>query len=275
MPADDDTNYTVLANLLIEKYGRDFTPRDVSKLWLESQSIVNYCTAERIAFRNFINGFWPPYSAVYKNPDREWIGAQIRGDYFGYINPGDPELAAEMAWRDASISHVKNGIYGEMFVAAMLAYAAVNDSMEEIILGGLSQIPAQSRLYEAITSLVNDFHKGVGEAECFRKIHALYDENIDHCWGHTVPNAMIVTAALLYGGGDYGKTVCMAVQTGFDTDCNGATAGSVLGMKIGAGGIPEYWTRPLNDCLETSISGSGNVKITDMVKATLKHALQA
>ena len=108
MPVDDDTNYVVLAQKLIEKYGRDFTPYDVSRVWLAYQGKDAYCTAERVAFCNFVKGYEPPHSALYKNPYREWIGAQIRGDYFGYINPGAPRLAAEMAWRDASISHVKN-----------------------------------------------------------------------------------------------------------------------------------------------------------------------
>ena len=97
---------------LIRKYGRDFTPYDVSRMWLDSQPKNAYCTAERVAFINFVKGFTPPASAVHKNPYREWIGAQIRADYFGYINPGRPEAAAEMAWRDACVSHVKNGIYG-------------------------------------------------------------------------------------------------------------------------------------------------------------------
>ena len=107
-----------MSEQVIEKYGRDFTPFDVSRAWLAYQPKDAYCTAERVAFCNFVKGFEPPESAIYKNPYREWIGAQIRADYFGYINPGNPELAAEMAWRDASISHTKNGIYGEMFVAA-------------------------------------------------------------------------------------------------------------------------------------------------------------
>lgn len=270
-PVDDDTNYVVLANVIVEKYGRDFTPYDVSRAWMNLQSKNAYCTAERVAFRNFVNGFVPPCSAVYKNPYREWIGAQIRGDYFGYINPGNPELAAEMAWRDASISHVKNGIYGEMFIAAMLAYAAVNDNMEEIIYGGLAQIPATSRLYEAVSKLVADFKNGVSQEKCFRKIHSAYDENTDHGWCHTIANAMIVTAALLYGGGDFGKSICMAVQTGFDTDCNGATIGSILGLKNGSGSISEVWTKPVNGELKTSIFGVGQVKIADMVESTMKH----
>ena len=117
MPSDDDTNYTVLAQEIVSKYGRDFTAHDVARAWMDSQPKKAYCSAERVAYCNFVKAYAPPESAVYKNPYREWIGAQIRGDYFGYINPGDPETAAEMAFRDASISHVKNGIYGDMWAA--------------------------------------------------------------------------------------------------------------------------------------------------------------
>lgn len=271
MPIDDDTNYTVLAQVLIEKYGKDFTPYDVSRLWLDYQPKNAYCTAERVAFRNFVKGYVPPESAIYKNPFREWIGAQIRADYFGYINPGNPEFAAEMAWRDASISHTKNGIYGEMFVAAMLAVAAETDSFEDIIKGGLAQIPCTSRLYESVVEVLNGFKNGVGQKEAFEKIHKKYDEYTDHGWCHTISNAMIVTAALLYGNGDYGKSICMAVETGFDTDCNGATVGSIIGMAKGIDNITEYWTKPINDTLHTSIFGVGTVKISDRVQLTLKH----
>lgn len=88
MPMDDDTNYVVLAQILVDTYGRDFTPYDVSRVWLDYQKKDAYCTAERVAYRNFINGYVPPQSACYQNPFREWIGAQIRGDYYGYVNPG-------------------------------------------------------------------------------------------------------------------------------------------------------------------------------------------
>ena len=271
MPVDDDTNYIVLAQQLIENYGKDFTPDDVSLTWLQYQSKNAYCTAERVAFCNFVKGYKPPQSAVYQNPYREWIGAQIRGDYFGYINPGDPELAAEMAWRDASISHVKNGIYGEMFVAAMLAAAAVNEDIVQVIEAGLSEIPETSRLYEAIQKILAMYSNGASEEAVFAEIHRQYDEYTPHGWCHTIPNAMIVAAALLYGHGDYGRTICMAVQTGFDTDCNGATAGSVLGMIKGIDSIPEYWKEPMHDMLHTSIFQVGTIRISDGVKKTLEH----
>lgn len=76
---------------------------------------------------------------------------------------------------------------------------------------------------------------------------------------------MITVASLLYGEGNYGKSICMAVETGFDTDCNGATVGSIFGMAHGIESIPEYWQRPINDKLQTSIFGVGTVSISERV----------
>ncbi|MBR2926636.1 MAG: ADP-ribosylglycohydrolase family protein [Clostridia bacterium] len=271
MPVDDDTNYTVLAQELIQSFGRDFTPLDVATNWLKYQRKAGYCTAEQVAFCNFIKGFAPPQSAMYQNPYREWIGAQIRGDYYGYINPGNPALAAEMAWRDASISHIKNGIYGEMMIAAMIAAAASTNDIEQIVSAGLAQIPCTSRLYEEITSVLEGFRSGTSQTACFESIHEKYDEYTQHGWCHTNSNAMIVVASLLYGGGDFGKSICMAVETGFDTDCNGATVGSILGMANGIRSIPECWTKPFNDTLHTGLYGFETVRISDRIARTLEH----
>lgn len=121
------------------------------------------------------------------------------------------------------------------------------------------------------TAVISDFDNGASAEECFKKIHSRFDENSSHDWCHTISNAVIVVASLLYGDGDFGKSVCMAVETGFDTDCNGATVGSVLGMANGIESIDEAWQRPVNDTLHTSLFGIGTVKISDRVSMTLKH----
>ncbi len=270
-PSDDDTNYTVLYQLVVEKCGRDFTPENVQEAWIAYQSKNAYCTAERVAYCNTVKGYRGHDAGMWQNPYREWIGAQIRGDYFGYINPGDPETAAEMAWRDASISHVKNGIYGEMFAAAMIAQAAVESDIEKIILAGLAQIPKTSRLYESVMKVVDGWRSGMTQQACHDMIHADWDENTTHGWCHTISNAMIVAMALLYGEGDYSKSICMAVQTCFDTDCNGATVGSILGMRDGAATVGEEWSKPINGLLHTTIFGVGTVKLTDVAQKTMEH----
>ncbi|MBQ9748269.1 MAG: ADP-ribosylglycohydrolase family protein [Clostridia bacterium] len=270
-PVDDDTNYTVLSQLLVRRYGRDFKPYDVSRIWVTQQSIEAYCTSERVVYRNFIDGYAPPSSAVYKNPYREWLGAQIRADYYGYINPGDPRGAAEMAWRDASVSHVKNGIYSAMYIAALIACAAVTADLREAVGTALSQIPTASRLYEALSRLVTRYDEGVTKEACFADIHEHYDEHNPYVWCHSIPNTLIVTAALLYGGGDFGASICMAVETGFDTDCNGATVGSVLGMLCGYDAIDPAWVTPFGGKLATTIFSVGTAEIEMLVQKTLDH----
>ena len=271
-PSDDDTNYTTMAALcIVGKHGRDFTSDDIAHVWLESQPKDAYCTAERRAFCNFVRGIMPPMSAIYKNTDREYIGAQIRGDYFGYINPGDTETAANMAWRDARISHVKNGIYGEMFISAMLARAAVSGDIEDVIKAGLSEIPEKCRLAEAVNEALTWHKEGLSAQECFKRIHEKYNEYNAYDWVHTISNAEIVTLCLLYAHEDCARAICMAVEQGFDTDCNGATVGSILGMMHGENVLGEAWTKPLCGKLRTGIFGHDIVSIDDMIELTIKH----
>lgn len=269
MPEDDDINYTLLNLKLIEEYGYDFNSYDVGECWLMNLPILHTCTAERVAYKNIVNSIFPPDSGVFQNPYREWIGAQIRADFFGYLNPGNPELAAEFAWRDACISHSKNGIYGEMFIAAMLSASAVTDDIFAIISCGLSQIPLHSRMTEAIKKVIQWKKDGVSWKEAIKKIHLAYDENNMHHWAHVIPNAMIVCIGLIYGELDLEKTIGITVLGAMDTDCNAATSGSIIGMILGVNSLPGKWTKPLNDTLKSGVDGFGKVRISDMAKRTV------
>ncbi len=267
-PVDDDTNYTVLAQILIDRYGKNFTSENVINNWVTLQPECSYCTAEIIAYRNYLNGFIPPNTATYKNPCRELIGAQIRGDYYGYINPGNPHLAAKMAYKDAYISHVKNGIYGEMFISAMIATAFISNDPEEIIKSGLHEIPKTCRLYEYIVNLLKDVKNGVKDEKILQKIHKDYCDKTKHGEIHTISNAAIVCLNLMRYPLDYAKGICSTVQMGYDTDCNGATLGSILGIMLGKNNIPEYWTKPFNGKL---FAVNTMYKIEDLINKTLTH----
>lgn len=267
--SDDDTNYTVTALAIMDRYGRTFSSDDVAQTWVERLPGFALATAERVAYRNILLGKLPPLSATHLNPFREWIGAQIRADFYGYVNPGNPELAAEYAFRDASVSHVKNGLYGAMFIAAMIAAAAVCNSMELVISAGLEQIPQNSRTAEGIRYVMRWKEDGESWKQVIDRIHARYDEKNFHNWCHTVPNAMIVVAALLYGDGDLTKTIFNAVLAGMDTDCNAASAASVVGMLLGAKALPQNWIDPLNNRMLTNVSGYQDVQISDLAKQTI------
>jgi len=269
MPEDDDTNYTATGMCIVKAHGADFTPADVALFWLGNIPMLHTCTAERVAYRNLAMGIDPPASATFRNVYREWIGAQIRADFFGYAAPGEPARAAEFAWRDACISHVKNGIYGEMWVAAMLAAAFVADDVRTVIEAGLAQIPARSRLHEDVRTVLGWHGDGVEYDEAVERIHGRWDEDSGHHWCHTDSNAMIVAVGLLWGECDYGRSICRAVGPCFDTDCNGATVGSIVGLILGAKALPGKWTAPVNDTLATGVAGYHRVKISDLAAETL------
>jgi len=271
MDRDDDMDYPILGLLALESKGHDLSARTMANTWLSRMPFFLLYTAERNAYSNFVQGYWPPESASHRNPHREWIGAQIRADIFGYVTPGWPEKAAELAFQDASISHVKNGIYGEMFVAAMLAAAFVSDDIEEIIAIGLSEIPAKCRLSEA----VKDTLEWCGSTGDWEVVWDQIAEKYGHYSGvHTINNAAIVVLSLWFGNHDYEAGIVTAVRGGWDTDCNGATVGSILGLKFGAKHLPQKWVGVLNDRLLSSVRDCNDNVISELAERTLKVARQ-
>jgi len=265
-PRDDDTDYTILGLHVLQTRGPAFTTEDVGNAWLELLPYRKTYTAERVAYRNLVNGLRPPETATHLNPYREWIGAQIRADAFGYASPGLPELAAEMAFRDASLSHVANGIYGEMWVAAMIAGAFITDDVEQVIEIGLGEIPHNCRLAEAVRRTVD----WCTEETDWEKVRDKIDADYGSLHGvHTINNACLVTLGLMKAEGDFGRGICISVMGGWDTDCNGATAGSVLGVMLGADNLPSKWVAPLNDTLESAIFGFASNSMADLADRTL------
>ena len=269
MARDDDTDYTIAGLRLLEMHGLDFTTEHVASYWLSQFPYHRVYTAERIAYRNLVNGLTPPETARYLNPSREWIGAQIRADAFGYVCPGLPEKAAELAFKDAHLSHTKNGIYGEMMVAAMIAAAFITDDIDRIVEIGLSEIPAESRLAKAIRDTVK-WTKNDGDWEKTADRIAAEFGHYQGC--HTITNAAIVALGLIAGQLDFGKTIAISVMAGFDTDCNGATAGSIVGTVLGAKAIPEQWTAPLNDTIHSAINEVSQARISDLAQRTVNIA---
>ena len=278
-PVDDDTNYTVCALRLVENYGMAFSSEDAAENWLLSFPPLHACTAERAALQNLLGGILPPESGKVLNPYREWIGAQIRGDFFGYINPGNPRAAAKMAWTDGRVSHGKNGIYGEMYIAALLSLAGAwvpASDWKDLNMAGcwlcenaLLQIPPKSRLAGDVSRVIALFKTGATFESAVEFIHGEYDEKTGFDWCYVNPNAMIVTACILWFARDFSNGIIKAVESGFDTDCNGATVGSVLGMLGGISAIDPQWLEGLEPVLTTSIHKYEKLSLEEAVERTL------
>lgn len=265
MPEDDDSNYTMLSLHIAETSGETFTTEDVAAAWLRLLPALRVHTAERVAYQNLLNLVMPPETARFRNPYREWIGAQIRADLWGWIAPGNPRQAAELAWRDARLSHVKNGLYGAMAVAAMVARAFTAGSVDEIVASALDVIPESSRLAEAISYAVDT----AGRMEFEQAVEAVARRYGLYHWVHTINNFTIVVLALLHAGGDYERAIGLAVAGGWDTDCNGATVGSIMGTMLGRRGIPARWSGPLRDRVRSGMAGFDHASIEDLIRRTV------
>ncbi|MDO0915697.1 ADP-ribosylglycohydrolase family protein [Streptomyces sp. DT2A-34] len=256
MPEDDDLNYPLLNLLLIQRHGKAFTTTDVARLWLDELPPGRTFTAERIAHRNLLLGIEPPHTARHRNPFREWIGALIRADVHGWTNPGNPAAAAEQAHRDATLTHTANGVYAAMFTAAVIAQAATATGPHAIhtcLSTGLTVIPPDSRLSQAVRHAIQLAQSHDDFDTIVDALHATYSPT--HHWVHAIPNTALITAALIHAHGDFTGSICRAVSGGWDTDSNGATAGSIAALLTGTpAALPDRWTAPLKNRLATSVA---------------------
>jgi hypothetical protein len=161
MARDDDIDYTILGLRILETYGFGFEPVDVAEQWMSHMPFLATYSAERAAYRNLVYGLRPPDTASYRNPYREWIGAQIRADIWGYVSPGDPAHAASLAFKDANLSHTANGIYGEMWASALISTCFVARDMRTALEAALAYVPPRSRLAEALGHVVSLYDRGI------------------------------------------------------------------------------------------------------------------
>jgi ADP-ribosylglycohydrolase len=263
-PEDDDLNFTMLAVALLERAGAGFTSGDVAKIWLDYLPAGRIFTAERVALRNLLLGLLPPETATHANPFREWIGARLRVDAYGWAAVGDPVRAARLAWEDARVSHTANGVYAATFMAAAHASSLVDPSSGAAADAGLSVIPAGSRLAEAIR-----FARSLAGEDWETAVDELYARYGSLHWVHAINNTALVAAALYAFDGDFAGAVCGVVAGGWDTDTNGAAVGSILGATVGRAGIDPYWSEPLHGRIASSLPSFDGITIDELVRRTL------
>lgn len=258
---DDDLTYTVLGLLILEEHGLDFTSEQIGEAWL--RYLPYACTAEKVALENLKKGLKPPETALHDNPDCEWLGADIRSDPWAYAAPGMLELAARYAHTDASVSHVRNGLYGAMYFSAVISAALATGDIRHAIELGLTEIPAECRLAEGIRKTLGWVDANDGYDAALDRIFAEYRGM--HV-GHTINCACLTVAGLLYGREDFENIITLTVMGGLDTDCTGATAGSIAGAALGFAHLPEKWMRPLGNTVRTYIRGHYRLDSDDIAR---------
>lgn len=271
MPEDDDLNFPILALDLLEVHGTNLTTEHVAEAWLGALPAGRVFTAERAAYRNILDARTVPDTAKHHNPFREWIGALIRADVHGWAHPGDVRAAAASAWTDARLSHTRNGIYGEMWAAALCSASVVARSADEALDAADMVVPPAARLAAAVRfGRETGRLLAAGSLTVDSALDALHEEFEGMHWVHTLNNAALTACALQAFGDDFGAAIALAVAGGWDTDSVGATVGSVVGGLVGVDGIGEAWTVPLKDRIATSMPGGAERSIRELAERTLR-----
>ena len=195
-------------------------------------------------------GLAPPLSGMYNNPWKDSNGAWIRSEIWACLAPGCPDVAIRLAYEDAAVDHGgAEGMYAELFTAAVESAAFVVSDRDALIRIGLSKIPATCRVARAIRVAMEAHAQGRTWQEAREAVVA--DSVPDLGWLMAPANVAFFVIGWLYGQGDFGLSVRIAANCGDDTDCTAATMGALLGIIRGRQGIPPEWTEPLGDRIIT------------------------
>ena len=274
VPVDDDVTYTILNWLVLKECGPEFTTGQLGEIW--AQYLPRACTAEEIVLDHLKKGMSAERAADVENPYVQWIGAAIRADVWGYVCPGMPQKAAELAWRDAFLTHRRNGIYSEMYFAAVIARAFAaqegtqsSEGLKGILMAGLDEIPQNCLLARDIRWALDKAAKIVDYREARKEAEA-YFEGMSGV--HANLNACLTIWGLLIGKENFTDVIGQVTAMGFDNDCNAATAGSIFGAYYGIDRIPKKWYEPFRNEVATYLNGYESLEIETLCEDFLHTA---
>ena len=238
--------------------------------------------ANQAARYNILNGIKAPQSGYWQdNPHADDIDYQIESDFSGLMNPGMPNSASAISDKIGHIMNYGDGWYGGVFVGAMYSYAFISDDIHFIVTEALKTIPEQSEFYQCIADVIK-WHKQYPddwkdtwfelqkkwsmETGCPHGVFSAFD--ID-----AKINASYVVLGLLYGNGDFGRSLEIAARAGQDADCNPSTAGGVLGAMLGYDKIPAKWKAGLKEAEDIDFKYT-TMSLNKVYDISYRHALE-
>lgn len=273
--ADDDSNGPIFFVRGLEHYKEltaremgytclNYIPKEHGFFWWG-----NELSTEHTAYKNLIAGIEAPRSGSAELNGMEMaeqIGGQIFIDGFGFVAPGNPSLACELAEASAKVTHEFDGVAGARFIAACIALAYDMDDIHAIIKKALTYISPDGNYYKVVQEMLVCYESGMSSDEAFQVLREKYWTDVYKGICHIIPNAGIIAIALLYGEGNFLDSMELVNLLGFDTDCNAGNLGAILGVMCGTyqknskNGIPKHLITPIQDImLASSIVGSLNI----------------
>ena len=237
--------------------------------------------ANQAARYNILNGIMPPQSGHWLyNPHSEDIDFQIEADFAGLMAPGMVNTASEICDKVGHIMNYGDGWYGGVYVAAMYSMAFISSDVEQVVSEALKSIPAESEFYKCMDDVINWYHEYPDDwKQTWFEVEKNWSADIGCPDGvfnafniDAKINAAYIIIGMLYGEGDYSKTIEISTRCGQDSDCNPASAAGILGTMLGYSNIPEFWKEPLYKVEDMDFKYT-TMSLNDVYEIGTKHAL--
>jgi ADP-ribosylglycohydrolase len=250
---NDDLDLQILWLKAMEENNARVDARILGEYWLKYVPVD--WNEYGVGKRNMKRGILPPLSGEFDNA--KWKpsnGAWIRSEIWACLAPGCPGWAAQMAREDACVDHgAAEGTLAEIFTASVESAAFVEHDRDKLIAIGLSMIPKDCGVARAIRTAIAAKNAGKTWQQAREDV---IEATKDTGWFQAPRNVAFTMIGWLYGEGDFGQSICIAINCGDDTDCTGATLGSIFGIIHGTKGIPEKWSKPIGtEIKNVAISG--------------------
>jgi ADP-ribosylglycohydrolase len=241
---NDDLDLQLVWLRALEHYGPlGINERVLGEYWINF--IPPHWNEYGIGKNNMKAGLPPPLSGDYNNVWKHSNGAWIRSEIWACCTPGRPDLVTGYAYYDACVDHgMGEGTYAELFTATVESAAFVEKDPETLIGIGLSYLPEDCRVARSIRIVLEGYHQNLDWKTVRGQV---LKDSEDLGWFQAPANLAYVVIGWLYGGGDFKRSLLIAVSCGDDTDCTAATLGSILGITGGRGGIPQDWIAYVGD----------------------------
>lgn len=241
---NDDLDLQVVSALALAQQGHTRVHREI--IAQAARDHVTFPWDEYgCMLRNLAYGIEPPLSGQYDNWFTDGMGAAIRSELWACLAPGRPEIAAAYAYEDACVDHAGDGVWAAVFHAALQSLAFVESDRDRLLDAALAFLPPESRVRRALED-TRRWWKEIGDWRAVRE--RILAEHGHPNFTDVAQNLAFTELGWLAGEDDFGKSICIAVNCGMDTDCTGATLAALLGI-LDPASIPDKWREPIGQDL--------------------------
>ena len=264
---------------VFEKKGLDAPQEDFANAYANAGYMLWH--ANQAGRYNILNGIKAPHSGHWtNNPHADCIDYQIESDFAGLMSPGMPNAASAISDKVGHIMNYGDGWYGGVFVGAMYALAFTSNDIPYIVTEALKTVPRESNFYKCIHDAIEGHRKYPKDwKQTWMEIQRKWADDIGCPDGVFAPfnidatvNAAYVVIGLLYGEGDFTRSLEISTRCGQDADCNPSTVGGILGTVLGYNKIPAYWKMGLKEAEDIDFKYT-EYSLNDVYDTGFKHAL--